>query len=295
MNRESIDTNPSAQPEIFKRGPCSFFLMGNCTRKNCKFYHSTTTGEEPGFRYATRQSPICTYFFMGSCKFGEKCRFSHGDEQTIQSPSLTKEGIDCGICYEKINKSFGILTCNCAFCLPCIRAWRSRGLEIQNKETVRLCPLCRQETLFVIPSPVFVTDKKKKEILLESYKYKCAQIPCKYFNPLDPDSSCPFGTSCFYAHLDEMGIPVSRELKASDEDTLQSSNSSYQRCTRRNLRLNQRNQRRILPPLHELEDLEIILTRLLASESIDFELIYELLDIVDEDESETFPDVFDTL
>eukprot|EP01041_Mallomonas_annulata_P013963 gene13963-29725_t len=144
------------------------------------------------------QIPICRFFQRGSCRYGANCRYRHPEV------GVPEESIDCGICYDKVTSSFGLLNCKCAFCLDCIRSWRCRGKEIQQKETVRLCPLCRTETLYVVPSPVFITDSTKKEDLRQQYISNCSQIRCKYYRPSSP-TSCPFGSSCFYAHLLEDG------------------------------------------------------------------------------------------
>lgn len=258
----------------FQRGPCSFFLMGNCRRSNCKFFHSTRLSEDFTERERTQKRPLCTYFFMGRCKFGDKCKFSHDEEDGTQTSSITKDGIDCGICYEKINKSFGILTCNCAFCLSCIRKWRNDGQQIQNKETVRLCPLCRTESLFVIPSPIFVTDKKMKDMLLESYKLKCSQIPCKYFSPTDVFPSCPFGKSCFYAHLNEDGTPA---LTKPRTHTYKGSRKNDNRFGRRTNEYTQQIYTSI-----DFDDFDELLISLLSSGSFDDNFIHSL--IVDDDD-----------
>ena len=111
---------------------------------------------------------VCRYFMKGICRYGSNCRYFH--------PVAGEH--DCGICYDKIT-SFGLLNCKCKFCLDCIRAWRSRGKEIQQKETVRLCPLCRTETLHVIPSPVYVDDTEQKNKLRDEYIQHLNIIPCK--------------------------------------------------------------------------------------------------------------------
>ncbi len=112
-------------------------------------------------------------------------------------------GLECGICFENIVQSgrrFGMLShCAHAYCLPCIRSWRGTGVD-GKRDTVRACPLCREESHFVIPSDRMLTDPTRKERVIEQYKLKMGQISCKHFTK----GSCPFGTSCFYAHINEV-------------------------------------------------------------------------------------------
>ena len=45
----------------------------------------------------------------------------------------------------------GLLSgCDHTFCLDCIRVWRAR-LDLP-RETVRACPMCREESFLVVPS-----------------------------------------------------------------------------------------------------------------------------------------------
>lgn len=118
--------------------------------------------------------------------------------------------MDCNICYEKIlanGKRFGILTdCNHAFCLECIRKWRGKYMKNVDKELFRLCPTCRVESYFVIPSCEYVEEGAEKDKLIDEYKTSLRDIPCKYFDK--GQGVCPFGNSCFYAHLDKNGKKV---------------------------------------------------------------------------------------
>jgi hypothetical protein len=127
--------------------------------------------------------------------------------------------------------SFGLLE-NCAhsFCLSCIREWRASADAVRT-EAVRACPICRVESHFVVPwhvllhapfptifccsrchsrlvafrvllfccSDRFVSEPARKAAIVEEFRTATARIPCKHFNA--GRGECPFGTSCFYAHV----------------------------------------------------------------------------------------------
>jgi len=118
--------------------------------------------------------------------------------------------MECNICYDRVlgqGKRFGILShCNHAFCLDCIRKWRGRYMKNVDKELFRLCPICRIESYFIIPSAYYVGAGKEKEDLIEAYKKSLKEIPCKYLKY--GEGVCPFGNSCFYAHLDKNGKTI---------------------------------------------------------------------------------------
>ncbi len=114
--------------------------------------------------------------------------------------------LQCGICMEHIVTSaasrFGLLeTCNHAFCLKCIREWRGSADTIQNRETVRACPICRAESYFVTPCDRLILDPERKAKVIAKYKEQMGRKPCAYFQK---NKNCPFGSSCFYAHLNEV-------------------------------------------------------------------------------------------
>jgi E3 ubiquitin-protein ligase makorin len=117
--------------------------------------------------------------------------------------------VACAICYENITevpgRRFGLLThCTHPFCLDCIREWRAR-IDLPN-ETVRACPLCRKTSFFVIPCDRFIADAARKAEVNASYHASQRSIPCRHFNY--GKGTCPFGTSCFYAHLNPDGTPA---------------------------------------------------------------------------------------
>ncbi|CAE7711316.1 MKRN [Symbiodinium sp. CCMP2456] len=182
---------------------------------------------------------ICRHFLQGRCAFGDACRNLH----TMPEPALpavangqsrgpgpgppgppgprpeaatarverprprpVEEFTECGICFENIVKRgerFGMLeSCDHAFCLSCIRGWR-REREQQDKQNLRLCPVCRNESFYVIPTDHIILDPEEKRGIIDSYKQEMGRIPCKLFDY--GRGHCPFGTSCFYAHLNPDG------------------------------------------------------------------------------------------
>lgn len=44
-----------------------------------------------------------------------------------------------------------------------------------------------------------ITDPTRKAKAIEAYQHNVATIPCKHYNY--GKGECPFGSSCFYAHL----------------------------------------------------------------------------------------------
>eukprot|EP00981_Chlorochromonas_danica_P001834 scaffold386_cov174-Ochromonas_danica.AAC.8 len=138
--------------------------------------------------------PRCRFFQAGNCKFGSRCRFSHyipveslsTDNSHIVMENVNKlsmmEEKECGICIEPPRTAmYGLLShCDCKFCLDCIRGWRKEGVVVaKENERVRLCPLCRKESYFIIPSVRFVPTGPEKEVLIETYRGSLQQIPCK--------------------------------------------------------------------------------------------------------------------
>lgn len=148
---------------------------------------------------------VCNFFLAGTCKFGNRCRYLHPSPEDDPIPipqEATKLSvsapIECGICIEAPKGSlYGVLShCNCKFCLTCIREWRTDGVAVtKDQKQVRVCPLCRKVSYFVVPSSVF-PEGDEKELLLQTYKDSLARKPCRYYQ----QGKCPFGSSCFYLH-----------------------------------------------------------------------------------------------
>lgn len=144
---------------------------------------------------------VCRYFLAGKCAFGSQCQYLH------ESAQASKEAVDreCGICLENPKSKgsrLGLLeNCDCVFCLQCIRSWRKQ--REQDKQNLRMCPLCRNESGFVVPCDRLILDPGEKAAEIESYREEMRKIPCKIFDY--GKGTCPFGASCFYAHLNPDG------------------------------------------------------------------------------------------
>lgn len=133
---------------------------------------------------ASGPKPLCQFFVLGNCKFGTTCRNRHdfGFELSQEDivPVLTNRA-ECGICmcYPR-DGVFGVLShCECVFCLSCVREWRKDGTAVTNSsKQVRLCPLCRRESFYVVPSmhPVVGEDKK---LFLKAYRESMAAKVCQ--------------------------------------------------------------------------------------------------------------------
>ena len=144
---------------------------------------------------------ICPYFQAGDCRFGQKCRNYHEPEiqnfQEDHDASLSLKNciyeketkkvncyVECSICISVPDKDkgelFGIMShCSCIFCLVCIREWRVEGLKVASKsEQVRMCPTCRVNSFFVVPSINFVLGQDKEDLIVR-YKQSLAAKPCK--------------------------------------------------------------------------------------------------------------------
>lgn len=169
-------------------------------------------------RRTTERAPIgpdvgtvCRHYLAGRCSFGNACRNTHTLDGAPPTrvrplePAFDAEDPECGICFESILKKgekFGILeNCDHAFCLSCIRSWRKQR-EQQDRQNLRLCPVCRNESFFVVPSDAMMEPEQKLRAI-ESYKVEKARVPCKLFDY--GRGNCPFGTSCFYVHLNPDG------------------------------------------------------------------------------------------
>jgi hypothetical protein len=155
--------------------------------------------------------PVCAFFLQGDCKYGRLCRNAHPataefgehDQGISESEPSSEELEECGICYEVVKGRFGLLTgCDHVFCIGCIRSWRKKGTENQGADAVRVCPICRAPSWFIVPSSVHMRGARK-DALIESYKTNLASIPCKNYEY--GVRECPFGGSCFYAHLNPEG------------------------------------------------------------------------------------------
>lgn len=116
----------------------------------------------------------------------------------------------CGICLETVwdrdgDRRFGMLeNCHHIFCLECIRTWRSSS-NYEHK-VVKACPECRTKSDFVTPTKYWPENDQAKKNLIQSYKDNLQKIHCKFFKR--GDGLCPFGSKCFYLHMDRQGQHV---------------------------------------------------------------------------------------
>ncbi len=114
--------------------------------------------------------------------------------------------VECGICMERVTEKsipaerrFGLLNCEHAFCLSCIRNWRqqySTGADVE--QALRTCPICRTAAHFITPTSVWPATAEERESIISGYKTKLQEIDCRHFN--FGEGACPFGTSCMYRH-----------------------------------------------------------------------------------------------
>eukprot|EP00048_Salpingoeca_helianthica_P007165 m.107392 g.107392 ORF g.107392 m.107392 type:complete len:384 (+) comp14249_c1_seq13:145-1296(+) len=175
---------------------------GSCSVEGCKYLH----GEE---------CPCC----LRRCLHPDDLEYNAAHiesclemvDQVMSSVAMVEKSaaVECCICMEKVlekedrsERRFGILqNCNHAFCLACVRSWRSK--HDQGQSSARTCPICREKSFFVVPSSVWITDPEEKRALIDEYKANMSTIDCKHYR--NGDGACPFGDSCFYRHVDREG------------------------------------------------------------------------------------------
>ncbi|KAJ1548187.1 hypothetical protein HK096_002238 [Nowakowskiella sp. JEL0078] len=199
------------------------------------------------------EDALCPFALQGNCRYGDKCRYVHGiqcpicmkhvlhpnassqkHEEHIEACKLKQDEIDkqnaavlvsedmeCVVCMERVmskrDPRFGLLNCDHCVCLTCIRQWRTN----ENMGTAKSCPICRETTFFITPSSIWLSDPIEKHKVIEDYKAKLSTIDCKHFNFGDAGASCPFGTSCFYRHVNRDGVREDdrvRVVKGADEN-----------------------------------------------------------------------------
>lgn len=202
---------------------------------------STSAEKPPGDEGSDRlDGSLCQHYLLhGTCPQGSDCHNCHGqycstcskwaihpfsqheaashvDEcsrrhERLQA-RLRSAQVECGICMEKVlaklnpaDRRFGLLQCDHSFCIRCIRNWRSAGEA--DISAVRACPLCRTFSGFVIPSTVWPETMEEKQAILSMYKDKLSAIRCRHFD----EGTCPFGTSCFYSHINPDGTEASKD------------------------------------------------------------------------------------
>ena len=68
--------------------------------------------------------------------------------------------------------------------------------------------MCRGVSHYVVPSSFFPDSADTKARVMEEYRQRLAETPCKYFD--QGEGECPFGSSCFYKHAFRDGSLDSR-------------------------------------------------------------------------------------
>lgn len=108
----------------------------------------------------TENAEICQYYLNLNCKYIWKCKNYH--------PAVLSNS-DCMICNAKVQQSlrkFGLLSgCQCVFCYPCIRQWRSRGNVVS--EIANSCPICGIVSKELIPLAVFPANFSDKLLIFQ--------------------------------------------------------------------------------------------------------------------------------
>jgi len=208
------------------------FNVSNTTAEN--IYDEQTLYQE-GISFDGEQNDLlCPFAAHRECPYGEECEYIHGEicdicglqalhptnkiqrkehqaqcesrleqDMKIAFAAQRSDGVTCSICMDAVKgksdpseRYFGLLeNCIHPFCLTCIRKWRSSSLD---KNVVRTCPICREQSWFVTPSEFWIDDVTEKKEAIEGYKNYLNTKHCRLFD--QGNGTCPFGTSCFYKH-----------------------------------------------------------------------------------------------
>ena len=171
--------------------------------------------------YAAETAPVHDVFAPPPVSQEETERLRLEDERAAASAK-----VECGICLEIVHEKqrmadrrFGLLAgCDHPFCLGCIRDWRDGGVARDaaehtsgRLEQARKCPLCRTQSHYTIPSTNWPRNQTEKDAIVEEYRNRMDGIPCRNFDY--GDGHCPFGSSCFYAHVYRDGVRESHEIR----------------------------------------------------------------------------------
>lgn len=170
----------------------TYYTTGRCPNEHCRLRHDY------------KLCKVCENYALHPTD--TDAAWQHVEECTARHNRIEmrarSQHVECGICLERImenNRKFGLLTCDHAFCLQCIRNWRSNtggGADVDT--ALRTCPICRTTCYFIVPSAVWPTSVEQKEEIVAGYKSKLASIDCRFFN--FGEGQCPFAQSCFYKH-----------------------------------------------------------------------------------------------
>ncbi|KAI5074816.1 hypothetical protein GOP47_0010777 [Adiantum capillus-veneris] len=204
------------------------------------------------------EEPICALAATGRCTRGESCPYLHGDRCSLCGKECLhphrpeerdehrrqcernqkrlealrfSQDIECSICLDRVlskptnaERKFGLLSgCDHPFCISCIRDWRSTSQPqgSGSDAIVRLCPVCRVLSYYVIPSVIWYSNVEEKQEIIDGYKARVRDIDCKHFD--FGNGRCQFGTSCFYKHAFRDGTTEEvklRHLGAADGNTV---------------------------------------------------------------------------
>ncbi|KAF9106128.1 hypothetical protein BGX27_009291 [Mortierella sp. AM989] len=200
---ETASSSTSSRPAYAASRPCHWYMAGYCLRgDSCWFSHdrSAINGSRREIVDLSDEDETTT----GVARQPHESHEDNNDEED--------EDQKCAICFE-IPKTFGLLvSCNHAFCLTCIRTWRSKetaadlqSYDSSNASVTKACPNCRTPSLYVVPSSFFPTCTEQKDIIIQNYKEAAGRKTCKYFAESGDRHWCPFGDGCFFAHLDGNG------------------------------------------------------------------------------------------
>ena len=233
-------------PSVRLSAPCKFWLAGHCAHgERCPFAHPPreraapprAAGAPPASRAdgggpsgAVECQPATKPAVRAGCSYAAAAVGADGvgapgvgaasiaaAVSAAERPSLftpteaevaASAVLDCAICLEAVapqGRRFGILTgCDHVVCMGCIAQWRST--HAIRPQVARTCPECRTLSHFVVPSAVHVAEPTRKALLIHAHVTELSRIPCKHF--AHGAGTCPFGTSCFYAHTDIHGRPI---------------------------------------------------------------------------------------
>ncbi|KAJ3302758.1 hypothetical protein HDV03_004575 [Kappamyces sp. JEL0829] len=206
------------------------------------YFKIATADELPGYSGrstkgagSSARTDLCR-FSKQNCKFKDTCRLLHGSEcphclmpvlHPNDTPQVHEEHMDeckrkqaqlqvsremeCVVCFEKVIQgskgSFALLSCSHCVCYPCASSWRAS----ERQDNAKTCPICRTISRFVVPSVVWPTTPEEKETIIQNYKDRLSQIDCRVYNK--GRGTCPFGTSCFYRHVDENGVAQADKIR----------------------------------------------------------------------------------
>ncbi|KAJ3370183.1 hypothetical protein HDU91_006485 [Kappamyces sp. JEL0680] len=199
-------------PSVSGSTPSSASASGRQPHAASSSYFKIATADElPGYSGrstkgagSSARTDLCR-FSKQNCKFKDTCRLLHGSEcphclmpvlHPNDTPQVHEEHMDeckrkqaqlqvsremeCVVCFEKVIQgskgSFALLSCSHCVCYPCASSWRAS----ERQDNAKTCPICRQ-------------------------------IDCRVYNK--GRGTCPFGTSCFYRHVDENGVAQADKIR----------------------------------------------------------------------------------